>query len=218
MVTEYLFHVEPNASLETHVDANTNSDNSRVVIFHLDEVKKIKVDQLRKELRLRGLSHRGLKVELIELLHKACEDKALLVNVSTTSVGPSGFDEKAKWKLLLGLEEAKEPKSLDPLQVEPGMARDQRRRDDVGDGDVCMKKFNYLEKFQREEISATALQLVVDECSEKVNTKTKASKKRKATITTTRKYDKLPIEYLIPNIKFVEKHHLNEHSHPADWY
>ena len=23
---------------------------------------------------------------------------------------------------------------------------------------------------------------------------------------------------MIPNIKFVEKHHLNELSHPADWY
>ena len=215
---EDLFHVEPEAGSGNRVVANTSSDDCQVVIFHLDEVKKMKVDKLRHELRLRGLSHRGLKAELIEHLYKASEDKVPLINVSRTAVGPSGFDEKAKWKLRLGHEEAKEPHSLDPLLVEPGMARDQRTRDEVDDADVCMKKFNYVEKFEREEFSATALQLV-DECSEKVNSKIKASKKRKATSTTTeRKYDKLPIKDLIPNIKFVQKHHLNEHSHPADWY
>ena len=96
MVIEDLFHVEPKARSETRVDANTNSDDSQVFIFHLDKVTKMKVDQLMKELRLWGLSHRGLKAKLIERLHKAREDKAPLVNGSTISVGPSGFDEKAK--------------------------------------------------------------------------------------------------------------------------
>ena len=74
----------------------------------MDEVKKMKVDQLRKELGFRGLSHRGLKAELIERLHKACEDKAALINIPTTLVGSSDFDEKTNWKLLLGHGEAKE--------------------------------------------------------------------------------------------------------------
>ena len=43
----------------------------------------------------------------------------------------------------------------------------------------------------------------MNKCSEKVNIKMKASKKRKATSNTQRKYDKLPIKDLIPNIKFV---------------
>ena len=54
---EDLFHKEPEAGLETSVDANTNSDDCQVVIIHLDEVMKMKVDQLRKELCLRRLSH-----------------------------------------------------------------------------------------------------------------------------------------------------------------
>ena len=37
----------------------------------MDDIKKMKVDQLRKDLRLRGLSRRGLKSELIERLNKA---------------------------------------------------------------------------------------------------------------------------------------------------
>ena len=116
---EDLFHKEPEAGLETSVDANTNSDDCQVVIIHLDEVMKMKVDQLRKELRLRGLSHRGLEAELIEHLHKDCEDKTPLINVSRTSIGPSGFDEKAKWKLLLGHEKAKMPQSLDHYWLSP---------------------------------------------------------------------------------------------------
>ena len=61
------------------------------------------------------------------------------------------------------------PKSLDPLLVAPGVARDQRAKDGIVDGDVCMKKFNYLETFSREEFSATILQLNVDKCGEKVS-------------------------------------------------
>ena len=119
LTIEDLFHVESKAGLETSVDTNTNSDDCQVVIIHLDEVMKMKVDQLRKELRLRGLSHRGLEAELIEHLHKDCEDKTPLINVSRTSIGPSGFDEKAKWKLLLGHEKAKMPQSLDHYWLSP---------------------------------------------------------------------------------------------------
>ena len=32
-----------------------------------------------------------------------------------------------------------------------------------------------------------------------------------------KKYDKLPIKSLIPNLKFTAKHGLDEDSHPADW-
>ena len=55
------------------------------------------VDQLRKELHVRGISCRGLEADLIEQLNKACEDKVPLINKVTISVGSSGFDERAKW-------------------------------------------------------------------------------------------------------------------------
>ena len=216
------FHVEPEAGLKTRSDAEKKSDDCQVVIIDMDDIKKMKVDQLRKELRLRGLSHRGLKAELIERLNKACEDKVPLINEVTTSVGPSGFDERAQWRLLKAHEQAEEPESLDPALVEPGRARDQRTRQGIADDGRGMKKYNYSEKFDREEFSAMALQLVVNETKPKVTPKKGASKKKRKKTSTTklasRKYEKQPIKTLIPNIKFVEKHHLNEFSSPADWF
>ena len=212
------FHVEPEAGLETRRDESEKSDDCQVVIIDLNDIKKMKVDQLRKELRLRGLSHRGLKQELIERLNKACEDKVPLINEATTSVGPSGFDTNAKWKLLKHHEEAEEPDSLDPLLVEPGRARDQRTRAGIADGERAMKKFNYQEKFSREKFAATALQLVVESTNKRASS---TKKKRKASTSSKkpeRKYEKLPVKTLIPNIKFVQKYHLDEFSHPADWF
>ena len=44
------------------------------------------------------------------------------------------------------------------------------------------------------------------------------SRKAKKKGTTARKYDKLLTIDWIPNITFVENHHLNKFSHPADCY
>ena len=60
------------------------------------------------------------------------------------------------------------------------MSRDQRARNDVGDGNICMEKFNYIDKFKREEFSVTALQLVVNKCSEKSKYKDRSIKKEKS--------------------------------------
>ena len=134
----------------------------------------MKVDQLGAELRSRGISHRGLKAELVERLNKACEDKVLLIDEVTTSVGPSGFDESSKWRLLQPHEEALEPDNMDPFLITPGRARDQRKRDGIATS-TSMKKFNYKEKFEREKFSAMALQLVDDKSKGRSST----SKKRK---------------------------------------
>ena len=153
---------------------------------------------MRKELRSRGISHRGLKAELIERLNKACEDKVPLIDEVTTSVGPSGFDENAKWKLLKPHEEVDEAESLDPLMVEPSRARDQRTRAGIADGERGRRKFNDCEKFSREKFSTTALQLVIDESKD-----TTTKKRRKNSCTSkrpARKYEKLPVKTLIPNI------------------
>ncbi len=164
------FYVEPEAGLEIRRDKSEIYDDCQVVLFDIKEIKSMKVDQLRKELRSRGLSDRGLKAELIERLNNACEDKVPLINEVTTSVGPSGFDENAKWKLLKPDEEADEPESLDPLLVEPSRARDQRTRAGIADGERGIRKFSYCEKFSREKYSVTALQLVIDK-SEDTTTK-----------------------------------------------
>ena len=94
----------------------------------MDDIKKVKLDKLRKELCLRGLSHRGFKAKLIEQLKKACEDKISLINEVTASVRPSGFDDRPKWRLLKAHEQVEEPESLDLALLEPDRARDQRTR------------------------------------------------------------------------------------------
>ncbi len=57
----------------------------------------------------RGLSHRGLKAVIVEWLNKICENKVSVVNEVASSVGPSGFDESSKRRLLQPREEVVEP-------------------------------------------------------------------------------------------------------------
>ena len=58
---EDVFHAEPKAGLETQTNDTKKSDNCQVVIFDIKKIESMKADQLRKELRSRGLSHKGLK-------------------------------------------------------------------------------------------------------------------------------------------------------------
>ena len=88
---EDISHTEPEAGLETSTDDFPQKDDCQVIIFGIKELKNMKVDQLRADLRSRGLSHRGLKAERVERLNKACEDKVPLTDEVTTSVGPNGF-------------------------------------------------------------------------------------------------------------------------------
>ena len=78
-----------------------------------------------------------------------------------------------------------------------------------------MKKVNYKEKFERENFPAMALQLVDDKSKGRSIT---SKKKRRSSTTKPRKYEKLPVKELIPNIKFVEKNTLNEFLYPAHWF
>ena len=72
-----------------------------MVVFHHNEIKKIKVDKLGKELRLRGLYHRGLKAELIKWLNEAFEDKVPSVNEVTTLVCSSVWIENTNGSSLI---------------------------------------------------------------------------------------------------------------------
>ena len=175
---------------------------------------------MKKKLRLRGLSRRGLKAELIERLSKAYKDKVLLMNVVTTSIWPSGFDERTKWILLRPQKEAEEPKSLDTALVEHDRLRDQRTKADIADSERGTKKFDYSEKFNRDKHLSIGLQLIINKRKPKTTTKKGASKKKRGSTSTTkpapRKYEMFPLKKLIPTINFVQKHHLNKFSNPTD--
>ena len=94
-----------------------------IVILSDEDIKKLKVDGLKKELRCRGLSHAGKKAELVERLKKAMVDRVPVLNIHQTSVAPNGFPEKAKWRLLEASEEVEEPECVDPTLVAPSEAR-----------------------------------------------------------------------------------------------
>ena len=93
-----------------------------------DELKKMKVDMLKLELRKRGLNTCGKKSELLEKLKKAMEDKIPLSVDSKTLVAPNGFNDGAKWRLLSSSEIAEEPSNVDPSLLDPSEARDKRNK------------------------------------------------------------------------------------------
>ena len=167
------------------------------------------MDLLKIELSKRGISASGKKVELLEKLRNAMRERIPLVAEATTSVAPSDFDVRARWRLLSNVEDAEEPVNEDPTFLGPSEARDKRvsRGDSADDANMNdrrvtpMKKKNYSEKFVRNEFSAMALQPV------KINTtdtKSKLNVKRKRFQKDKVKYEKQPVKNLLPNIKFLE--------------
>ena len=58
------------------------------VLISDDDIKKLKVDQLRQELKARGLGIRGLKNELKERLEKAMVNKIPMANIASEEESP----------------------------------------------------------------------------------------------------------------------------------
>ena len=76
------------------------------VIISDDDIKKMKVVQLRQKLKARGLGIRGLKNELKETLEKAMVNKIPMANKASEKEAPQHvFGNKVFWKTLAPLEE-----------------------------------------------------------------------------------------------------------------
>ena len=166
----------------------------------------LKVDELKQQLSLRGLSKNGLKAELQDRLKKAMVDEVPLQDAATASAAPNGFQSSAKWRLLQPSTEAEEP-VLQDLTMYPPTAR----REGPADCEIVkVVKMNYSEKFQRELFNAVALQPVTEPASRRRQCKRKHNENIK--------YEKKPVKGLIPNIKFIERNSLHADSLPADWF
>ena len=75
------------------------------VLISYDDIKKLKVDQLRQELKARGLCIRGLKNELKETLEKAIVNKIPMENIASEEEAPHHvFGNGVFWKTLAPLE------------------------------------------------------------------------------------------------------------------
>ena len=92
-------HEEHDLVEEIGPDDDKISVPENIIISTDVEIKKLKVDGLKKELRTRGLSHVGKKAELIERLKKAMVDRIPIIATITMPAGPNGFHPNAKWGL-----------------------------------------------------------------------------------------------------------------------
>ena len=77
----------------------TTTAEPQFVLISDNDIAKLKVDQLRKELKARGLGIRGLKNDLKERLEKAMVDKIPMANVVNEEVAPQHvFGDGVYWK------------------------------------------------------------------------------------------------------------------------
>ena len=79
---------------------------SRFVLIPDNEMKKLKVDELRRELKNRGISTGGLKKDLQARLKKAMKDRVPIVSALTKEAASATvFGEGVYWKTLVPNEE-----------------------------------------------------------------------------------------------------------------
>ena len=82
----------------------TISAEPQFVLISYDDIKKLKVDQLRQELKARGLGIRGLKNELKEGLEKSMVNKIPTANIASEEEAPQHvFGNGLFWKTLAPL-------------------------------------------------------------------------------------------------------------------
>ena len=124
------------ANEEIFDDANDGSADNMFVLLENEEIKKLKVDELRAELIKRGLSKNGLKLDLQERLSKAMDDGVLCIKTTTTAAAPTGFHKNARWHFI----DSKDlPDLPDPVNegFETAYAPSDRQ------GPAGARKFNY---------------------------------------------------------------------------
>ena len=102
-------------SLQTTTSSTTTksstSSSSLFIFISDDEIKKMKVDLLKKELKKRGLSVHEKKAKLQQQLLDAMRDKVNVVAESTNIMvlDPNNFPAGAYWKTLQPTGEVEDP-------------------------------------------------------------------------------------------------------------
>ena len=166
-----------------------------------EDVCKMKVAELKTELKRRGCSVTGKKDELVERLVKAIEENVPLVeNLPTEKVenlAGDGFSPGAHWELLECNGEFVEENIPNNLRA-PTVPLGER---------VLQKKRNYAQKFDRMVFTGKTLL--------PARYKNGALKKDKEGRF---QYEEKPHEKTEPSISFIHKNKLNINSHPAEWF
>ena len=193
--------------------ANSPDDRQTVAILAIDDVTNLKVNELKDELRKRGLgSFKGKKAELQQKLKEAIENNVpLMTNLSPEvmdNLADDVFAPGSYWKLVdnegEGVEEVEELQDL--------IEGEQFRAPTIPEGEVSAnsaKKVNYTElNFDRPPFVSTPLLPKLDS----------VGRLMKDTSTGEQLYEKRPTEDTVPNIKYLHDNDINLESHPAEWF
>ena len=191
------------------------SESSKFVFLSNEAIDGLKVDELREELTRRSLSKAGLKAELRERLKKAMIDKISVVDAAKSSSGPVGFETGCKWNVLEPTSAVEEPTCEDPTLLDPSSAKYADANGTVNVNKVI--KMDYSKKFHREKFVGEAFQPSKSLASTNSNTNKKRKQEKPFQSKSVKYIKKSPNGKLLPNIKFTQKHRLDENSHPADW-
>lgn len=180
-----------------------------------EAIDGLKADHLRDELTRRSLSKAGLKAELRERLKKAMIDKISVVDAAKSSSGPVGFETGCKWNVLEPTSAVEEPSCEDPTLLDPSSAKYADANGTVNVNKVI--KMDYSKKFHREKFVGEAFQPSKSLASTNSNTNKKRKQEKPFQSKSVKYIKKSTNGKLLPNIKFTQKHRLDENSHPADW-
>ena len=195
------YHAEavlPSSGGPTQAQAVTTAPRNTFVLITDADISKMKVDELRTALDMRGISKKGLKNELVEKLKRAMVDKVGIIDKETTCAPCNGFPSTAQWELI-------DSRSLDTLQDPRNEVEDSYAPSDRH-GLAQGRKYNYKESWHRDDFDGECKQPSIDD--EGV-----VRKDDEGNVIMTMS----PITELTPNDKFISQNRLNEESHPADW-
>ena len=118
------------------------TDVPKFVLITDNAMKKLKVDELRRELKDRGLGVGGLKKDLQDRLKKAMQDKVPIETAVTREAAPSVvFGEGVYWKKLVPMEE--------PI-FDPTESTEYHAPTEGADEVSVVKKRNFSETFDRQ--------------------------------------------------------------------
>ena len=197
----------------TTISATTTSATSTVDVSQLSEARagKLKVSELKDELRKRGKGTVGNKSILLDRLIECIRDKTPVGEEIAERPGcMNGLDITACWV----------PLTRNTFPIPEPLNEDANLRPPTERDAPINPKYGFDEKFERQPFEGTMYKLSYQRnCRERSRTR-KLSPTRKQRP----HYNPDPLPKAEPRVEggpnedFLKKHNLDEHSHPMDWF